>query len=63
MNSENHPIFVHCRHGADRTGMMSALYRIKHDGWSKQEAIDEMVHGGLGFHSIWTNLISFINKY
>lgn len=25
---ETHPVFVHCQHGSDRTGMMVAVYRI-----------------------------------
>ncbi|MBK8010069.1 MAG: dual specificity protein phosphatase family protein [Deltaproteobacteria bacterium] len=54
------PIFVHCQHGADRTGVMTAIYRIVVEGWSKEEAIDEMTQGGFGFHSIWTNLVDYV---
>ncbi|MFH1717741.1 MAG: tyrosine-protein phosphatase [Planctomycetota bacterium] len=50
------PVFVHCQHGADRTGTMCAIYRIAVEGWSKEEAIEEMTKGGFGFHSIWANL-------
>jgi protein tyrosine phosphatase (PTP) superfamily phosphohydrolase (DUF442 family) len=56
------PVFVHCQHGADRTGTMCAIYRVAVDGWTKQQAIDEMTKGGFGFHSIWTNLPKFIEK-
>jgi tyrosine-protein phosphatase SIW14 len=34
-------VFVHCRRGADRTGTVLALYRIEHDHWSNQQALDE----------------------
>jgi len=54
------PVFVHCEHGADRTGIACAAYRIVVQGWSKQQAIDEMVNGGYGFHRVWGNLIDFI---
>lgn len=54
------PIFVHCKHGADRTGVMSAVYRIVIEGWTKEEAIQEMTKGGFGFHKIWKNLIRFV---
>lgn len=54
------PVFVHCKHGADRTGMMVALYRVVVQGWSKEEAIREMKEGGYGFHRIWWNLAEFI---
>ena len=56
------PVFVHCQHGADRTGTMCAIYRIAVDGWTKQQAIDEMTNGGFNYHSIWTNLPKFIEK-
>ena len=55
------PVLVHCQHGADRTGTMCALYRITVQGWSKEEALKEMMQGGFGFHSIWDNLIEWIN--
>jgi len=61
-DSNNAPVFVHCRHGADRTGMMSAIYRIFLQNWSKEDAIEEMTKGGFGFHSIWGNLADFIRK-
>jgi tyrosine-protein phosphatase SIW14 len=54
------PIFVHCQHGADRTGLMCAVYRVAICGWTKAEAIREMTQGGFGHHIIWTNLVKFI---
>ncbi|MHC4292900.1 MAG: dual specificity protein phosphatase family protein, partial [Planctomycetota bacterium] len=56
------PVFVHCQHGADRTGTMCAVYRIIIQGWSKEEAVDEMTKGGFHFHSVWWNLIRYIEK-
>ena len=40
------PVFVHCRSGANRTGMMVAIYRVAVNGWTKQEALKEMREGG-----------------
>ena len=54
------PIFVHCEHGSDRTGLMVAIYRVVVSGWTKEQAIREMVEGGYGFHSIWGNFVRFI---
>jgi protein tyrosine phosphatase (PTP) superfamily phosphohydrolase (DUF442 family) len=54
------PAFVHCRRGADRTGMMVAIYRISVQGWEKEEAIAEMTRGGFRFNSGWQNLVQFI---
>jgi len=35
-------IFVHCRLGDDRTGMAVAAYRMAEEGWSADEAMNEM---------------------
>jgi hypothetical protein len=59
---ERQPIFVHCQHGADRTGMMCAITRVVLEGWTKQAAIEEMTGGGYGFHSIWSNLIAYVRE-
>ncbi len=53
------PVFIHCQHGADRTGLMCAVYRAAVEGWSKEDALDEMIYGGYGFHSIWKNLLNY----
>lgn len=61
-NPKRTPVLVHCQHGADRTGTMSAIYRIAVQGWSKEEAIREMTEGGFGFHSVWANLVPWIKE-
>jgi len=55
------PVLVHCLHGADRTGTMCALYRIAIQGWSKDEALKEMVEGGYGFHGVFQELLDYVN--
>jgi protein tyrosine/serine phosphatase len=45
------PAFVHCQHGADRTGTMCAAYRVVVQGWPKDEAVKEMKEGGFNFHA------------
>jgi protein tyrosine phosphatase (PTP) superfamily phosphohydrolase (DUF442 family) len=57
---DNTPALVHCQHGADRTGTMSAIYRVAVEGWSKEEAIQEMTKGGFNFHTVWSNLPPWI---
>jgi protein tyrosine/serine phosphatase len=56
------PYFVHCQHGADRTGMTMAVYRMAVQGWRRDEAIREMTDGGYGFHPIWTGIPAFLRK-
>jgi protein tyrosine/serine phosphatase len=38
----NWPVFVHCQGGRHRTGVMTAVYRMTNDGWSANQAYDEM---------------------
>lgn len=49
-------ILIHCYHGSDRTGASVAMYRIIFENWSTQDALNEMKHGGYGFHPIWVNI-------
>jgi len=56
------PVLVHCQHGADRTGTMCAIYRIAVQGWSKEEALQEMTKGGFGYHKVWINLPDWLQE-
>jgi len=50
LDSASYPIYVHCRHGQDRTGTVIGLYRVFVEGMPAQQALDEMK--AYGFHSI-----------
>jgi len=54
------PHLIHCQHGADRTGTMVAMYRMVVQGWPRDKAIDELVNGGYGFHSVWKNILAYL---
>jgi tyrosine-protein phosphatase SIW14 len=57
------PVFVHCNHGADRTGTMVALYRIVFEGWTKEDALKEMREKSFGFHEhFFPNLLTFVEQ-
>ena len=62
MRKAKKPILIHCKHGADRTGVMCAMYRIIEQGWSKQEALDELLNGGYGFHTVFKNIPEYIKN-
>jgi protein tyrosine/serine phosphatase len=38
----NQPVFVHCAGGRHRTGTLTAIYRETHDGWTPDQAFEEM---------------------
>ena len=59
---DNQPVFVHCLHGSDRTGMMCAAYRVVFEKWTKDQAIDEWTKGGFGFHRMFKNLVKYFRK-
>lgn len=56
------PVLVHCWHGSDRTGVVTAMYRIVYQDWTKVAAIDELVNGGYGYHSIYGNIVTYIEN-
>lgn len=55
------PVYIHCMAGKDRTGTMAALYRIEIDGWSPEEAAEEMRL--FGFHTYYRDLARFVAAY
>jgi len=44
---ENRPVFLHCKHGEDRTGMVVAAYRISREGWARERAEEEAEQRGM----------------
>jgi protein tyrosine phosphatase (PTP) superfamily phosphohydrolase (DUF442 family) len=44
----NYPILAHCRAGLHRTGVMVGVYRMEKNGWSPQQAIEELKANGFG---------------
>ncbi|HWA27970.1 MAG TPA: tyrosine-protein phosphatase [Lacunisphaera sp.] len=53
------PLLVHCWHGSDRTGSVVAAYRIVFQDWTPAAALDELRHGGYGYHErMFPNIIT-----
>ena len=40
--SATEPVFVHCQHGADRTGAMVGIWRVTQQGWGFDQTWVEM---------------------
>jgi protein tyrosine phosphatase (PTP) superfamily phosphohydrolase (DUF442 family) len=59
-NPDNHPIFFHCRRGADRTGALAALYRIANQGWQPARAWSEA--RDIGLHWWYRGLKSQVHE-
>ena len=59
-NTENHPVFVHCRIGVDRSGLMVAIYRVIFEGWSREDAIEEMKY--YGYNAWLGNMLEYLEK-
>lgn len=59
---ENGPFLMHCWRGADRLGVICAMFRIVEQGWTKDEAIQEMVKGGYGFKAAWGTIIEYVKN-
>ncbi|WP_431109952.1 tyrosine-protein phosphatase [Variovorax paradoxus] len=57
------PVLIHCMHGADRTGVVAAAYRMAVQGWDKESARQEMFRGGYGYHTLWRNIPRYIDRF
>lgn len=44
----NHPVLFHCKAGLHRTGLLTAVYRMEYDGWTKAKAVRELRANGFG---------------
>lgn len=55
------PVFIHCKRGADRSGLVLACYRMEHDNWSNREALDEARSYGMSWYQF--PLIRYVAAY
>lgn len=57
------PVYVHCQGGKHRTGVMTAVYRMERDGWTAEQAFEEMQHYGFGSPFLHPELKRFVDEY
>jgi tyrosine-protein phosphatase SIW14 len=61
-DNTNQKIFVHCRFGEDRTGVMVAAYRIALQKWNADQALQEMNSFGFHYH-LYRGMRSYVRKF
>lgn len=59
-DAKNFPIFIHCHHGQDRTGLIMGIYRVEVEGWNPEKAHQEMLQ--IGFHPGFKSLEDYFRK-
>ena len=60
-DTTQYPTYVHCHAGKDRTGAMTAIYRMEACGWTSDEAVEEMK--AFGFSSRYGKLMNYVQAY
>jgi tyrosine-protein phosphatase SIW14 len=54
------PVYVHCAHGQDRTGLVIGLERVLQEHWAPARAYQEMLV--LGFHPMFIGLDEYFER-
>ena len=57
------PVYVHCVGGRHRTGVMTAAYRMTHEGWSGDQAFKEMKQYNFGSDFLHPEFKQFVYGY
>lgn len=57
------PVYVHCVGGRHRTGVMTAAYRMTHDGWQADQAFAEMKRYKYGADFLHPEFNAFVYAY
>lgn len=57
----NQPVFVHCKRGKHRAGVVMAVYRMEKEGWSRREAKAEMQV--FGYDEDFANLTDLVDRF
>ena len=55
------PVFIHCKEGKVRTGLVIAAYRIIVENWTFEDAYKEMKKYGFSSYLFWWK--NFLRKY
>jgi protein tyrosine/serine phosphatase len=57
------PVYVHCKGGKHRTGVMTAVFRMEQDGWNAERAFSEMKRYKFGADFLHAEFKRFVYAY
>ncbi|MET0167385.1 MAG: dual specificity protein phosphatase family protein [Vicinamibacterales bacterium] len=57
------PVYVHCKGGKHRTGVMTAVYRMEQDSWNAERAFSEMKRYKFGADFLHSEFKQFVYGY
>jgi tyrosine-protein phosphatase SIW14 len=57
------PVYIHCKVGRHRTGVMTAIYRMEKDGWTADQAFREMKEYEFGWDFLHPEFKRFVFSY
>jgi uncharacterized protein (TIGR01244 family) len=60
---ESQPVYVHCKEGRHRTGVMTAVYRMTAHGWTADQAFKEMKNYRFGWDFLHPEFKRFVYSY
>jgi protein tyrosine/serine phosphatase len=62
-NPANYPVLVHCFAGIHRTGTMCAVFRMDYQGWTNDEAMNEMRASGYTILEEHEDVFTYLIRY
>jgi protein tyrosine/serine phosphatase len=62
-NPANFPVLIHCMRGVHRTGAFCAVYRMQFQGWSNEQAIEELRACGYKELEDEFDILSFLEQF